>query len=135
MLHVLLAEDNPGDVLLIREALQCGGFEFELTVQRDGEKMLSYIGLIEQGLVRCPDIVLMDLNLPKRNGDVLLKRIRSSLSCKHVPVIVVTSSDSRKDRDMAARLGASDYFRKASDFDEFMLLGAVVKRHAAVANQ
>jgi chemotaxis family two-component system response regulator Rcp1 len=133
MLYVLLAEDNPGDVLLIREALQEGGFEFELTVQQDGEKMLSYIDMIDAGERRCPDIVLLDLNLPKRNGDVLLKRMRSSGSCRNVPVIIVTSSDSKKDRDMAARLGASDYFRKANDFDEFMRLGAVVKRHAAGA--
>src|ERR1035441_6612739 len=102
MVHVLLAEDNPGDVLLIREALQEGGFEFELTVQQDGEKMLSYIDLIDAGEKRCPDIVLLDLNLPKRNGDVLLKRMRSGGSCRDVPVIIVTSSDSKRDRDMAA---------------------------------
>lgn len=131
MLHVLLAEDNPGDVLLIREALKAGGFEFELAVESDGEKMLAHIDLIEAGQIPCPDIVLLDLNLPKRNGDALLKRMRASVRCQNLPVIVVTSSDSRKDRDMAARLGASEYFRKANDFDEFMLLGSVVRRHTA----
>ena len=129
-MHVLLAEDNPGDVLLIREALKGGGFEFELVVQPDGERMLDYIDLIDSGMEGCPDVVLLDLNLPKRNGDVLLQRMRSSVRCRHVPVIVVTSSDSKKDRDMATRLGASDYFRKVNDIDEFMLLGALVKRHA-----
>lgn len=131
MLRVLLAEDNPGDVLLIREALLGGGIDFELTVQEDGELMLAHIDDIEQGRIRCPDIVLLDLNLPKRNGDVLLQRMRSSPSCKNVPVIVVTSSDSKRDRDLVAQLGASDYFRKANDYDEFMRLGAIVKRHAA----
>ena len=131
MVHILLAEDNPGDVLLIREALKSGGFDFDLIVQADGERMLDYIDKIDSGEKLCPDVVLLDLNLPKRNGGLLLARMRSSKRCGHVPVIVVTSSDSKKDRDMAERLGASDYFRKANDFDEFMLLGAIVKRHAA----
>lgn len=129
MLHVLVAEDNPGDVLLIREALQEQGLEFELNVQPDGEQMFSYIELIDQGKRACPDVVLLDLNLPKRNGDVLLERMRTSPRCQDVPIIVVTSSDSKKDRDTAKRLGASDYFRKANDFDEFMQLGSVVKQY------
>lgn len=129
MLNVLLAEDNPGDVLLIREALKDGGFDFELTVQQDGERMLRHIDSIEKGERVCPDIVLLDLNLPKASGHVLLQRIRSSDTCQRVPIIIVTSSDSAKDRELAERLGASGYFRKASDFDEYMLLGAVIKRH------
>ena len=135
MVHVLLAEDNPGDVLLIREALKGGGFEFDLVVQSDGERMLDYIDLIDRGERACPDVVLLDLNLPKRNGDVLLTRVRASPRCHQVPVIIVTSSDSKRDRDMAERLGASDYFRKTNDFDEFMLLGSVVKWHAAAYNR
>jgi CheY-like chemotaxis protein len=131
ILKILLAEDNPGDVLLIREALTLSGVEFELTVQQDGERMLSYIELIEHGSRGCPDIVLLDLNLPKRGGDFLLERMRLSPHCRNIPVIVVTSSDSKKDREMAARLGASDYFRKANDFDEFMRLGELVKRHVS----
>lgn len=129
MLNVLLAEDNPGDVLLIREALKEGGFDFELTVQQDGECMLLHIDSIDNGERACPDIVLLDLNLPKASGHVLLQKMRSSPSCHEVPIIIVTSSDSAKDRELAERLGASGYFRKASDFDEFMRLGAVVRLH------
>ncbi len=129
MVNVLLAEDNPGDVLLIREALKGGGFEFELTVQQDGERMLLHIESIDKGERACPDIVLLDLNLPKASGHALLERMRASGSCQSVPIIVVTSSDSAKDRELAERLGASGYFRKANDFDEFMLLGAVVKQY------
>jgi CheY-like chemotaxis protein len=130
MLNVLLAEDNPGDVLLIREALMAMDAEFELTVKPDGELMLLHIDSIDRGENACPDIVLLDLNLPKASGHSLLKRMRSGGLCQRVPVIVVTSSDSAKDRELAERLGASGYFRKALDFEEFMLLGAVVKRHA-----
>ena len=133
MLKVLLAEDNPGDVLLIREALRGIGFDFKLTVQQDGELMLSHIDQIDRGEQACPDIVLLDLNLPKAGGHILLQRLRASDTCKGVPIIIVTSSDSAKDRDLAVRLGASAYFRKASDYDEFMRLGAVVKSHTAGA--
>lgn len=133
MVHILLAEDNPGDVILIREALRESGVEFELTVQRDGEEMLTQIEQIDRGEVSCPDIFLLDLNLPKTGGHALLRRIRGGGTCKGVPVIIVTSSDSAKDRDLSVRLGANAYFRKACDYEEFMLLGDVVKRHAAAA--
>jgi len=131
MRHVLLAEDNPGDVILIREALRSAGFEFELTVQQDGERMLSHIEMIDKGEKTCPDVVLLDLNLPKTSGHALLERMRAHGLCKDIPVIIVTSSDSIKDRETAVRLGASDYFRKATDYDEFMRLGPLVKRYAA----
>jgi chemotaxis family two-component system response regulator Rcp1 len=131
MLNVLLAEDNPGDVLLIREALKGMGFDFELTVKHDGELMLSHIDSIDKGEKSCPDIVLLDLNLPKTNGHLLLERMRKVGFCRGVPIIVVTSSDSARDRELAERLGATSYFRKASDYDEFMRLGAVVKRYVA----
>jgi CheY-like chemotaxis protein len=131
MLNVLLAEDNPGDVLLIREALKCMGSDFELTVKQDGELMLSHIDSIDKGERSCPDIVLLDLNLPKTSGHLLLERMRRVGLCKRVPIIIVTSSDSARDRELAERLGATGYFRKASDYDEFMRLGAVVKRYTA----
>jgi DNA-binding response OmpR family regulator len=110
------------------------GADFELTVKHDGELMLSHIDLIDKGEKNCPDIVLLDLNLPKASGHSLLERMRDRGACRLVPVIVVTSSDSAKDRELAERLGANGYFRKASDYDEFMLLGAVVKRHVLSRN-
>lgn len=131
MMHVLLAEDNPGDVLLIREALRESGVEFDLTVRKDGELMLSHIEQIDRGETVCPDVVLLDLNLPKTSGHALLERIRSGGTCKGVPVIIVTSSDSFRDRDLAVRLGANAYFRKACDYEAFMLLGDVVKRYTS----
>jgi two-component system, chemotaxis family, response regulator Rcp1 len=126
--HVLLAEDNPGDVFLIREALQLQELDFELMVLPDGEEMFALIDRIDAGTVPCPDIVLLDLNLPKQSGETLLERMRESPVCSQVPIIIVTSSASPKDRETASRLGASSYFQKPSDFEEFMRLGSVVKR-------
>ena len=127
-MQVVLAEDNPGDVFLVREALDTHGLVVQLTVQQDGEEMLRFIERIDSGDESCPDLVLLDLNLPKRSGETLLKRIRESPLCSKIPVLIVTSSDSPRDRETSARLGASGYFRKPPDFDEFLRLGLVVKQ-------
>jgi chemotaxis family two-component system response regulator Rcp1 len=126
-LSVLVAEDNPGDVLLIREALKSERVDHKIVVQADGERMLRYIESIEAGDMPCPDLILLDLNLPKKNGHTLLARLRQSPVCGHIPVVIVTSSDSPNDRRAVAQLGATKYFRKPSDFDEFMRLGALIR--------
>jgi CheY-like chemotaxis protein len=126
-LSVLLAEDNPGDVLLIREALKWEQIDHTLVVQADGERMLRYIESVEAGEVPRPDLILLDLNLPKKNGHTLLARLRQSSVCGLIPVVIVTSSDSPKDRQAVAQLGAAKYFRKPTDFEEFMRLGALIR--------
>lgn len=129
--HVLLAEDNPGDVYLVREALQQEQLNFELVVKTDGEQMLTFIEKVDAGMEPCPDVLLLDLNLPKRNGESLLERMRKSAQCSRIPVIIVTSSASPKDRETAFRLGASSYFQKPSDFEAFMRLGSLVRHFAS----
>ena len=127
VISVLLAEDNAADVLLVREALKLAGLTHELIVQRDGEQMFRYIERMDAGQAPCPDVILLDLNLPKKGGEALLVRIRESQVCGSVPVVIVTSSDLTKDRRTMAKLGASMYFHKSSDYDEFMKLGALVQ--------
>jgi two-component system, chemotaxis family, response regulator Rcp1 len=132
-IQVLLAEDNPGDVYLVREALSLEKLEFELLVRSDGEQMSDFIDEIDTGALPCPDVVLLDLNLPRRSGVSVLERLRQSTLCGEVPVIVVTSSASPQDREMATRLGASSYFQKPSDFDEFMRLGSLVRQFVSTS--
>jgi CheY-like chemotaxis protein len=74
-----------------------------------------------------PDIILLDINLPKHNGEFLLRRMYESPICSRIPVIVITSSASRQDREIASSLGARGYFQKLPDFDEFMRLGTLVR--------
>lgn len=125
---IVLVEDAEPDVFLVREALRQTGINFHLNVLDDGEKAVDFIDALDsdQSLL-CPDLILLDLNLPKRSGDQILQHMRRSARCGAIPVMVVTSSDSSKDRSETARLGATHYFRKPSRLDEFMQLGPLVR--------
>jgi CheY-like chemotaxis protein len=121
--RILLAEDNPADVYLIEEALREHQVEFELMLAQDGEAAISMMAKAAQK----PDIVLLDLNMPKRSGGEVLERLRRD-SGPAMPVIVLTSSDSPSDREEAMRLGATSYIRKPTGLDEFLDIGATIKR-------
>ena len=127
-LRMLIAEDNSADVILIEEALRDHGLKYSIRAFADGAEAASFLKSIERkDDSACPDVVLLDLNLPKVDGHQLLRIIREHSVCSNVPVIVVTSSDSAGDRQTAARLGATHYFRKPSSLEEFMKLGGIVK--------
>ena len=115
-----------GDVWFIREAMTNAGLDIELTLHRDGEEMFRFIERIDEGEAACPDVVVLDLNLPKRDGKAILRRVRESPVCAKVPIIIVTSSTTENDREATARLGAKQYFCKPSDYDEYMRLGTLV---------
>ncbi len=126
--RIWIAEDNPADLYLIQEALQRHPFAYRLKSADNGEDMLNLIALLEQDPSQdCPDIFLIDLNLPRRSGADILARIRQGGRCAEVPVIVITSSDSPQDRARARELGASYYFRKPADLERFMAIGGIVR--------
>lgn len=126
MFHFLLAEDNPGDVFLIRRALEEHHIPHKLHVVRDGAEALAFVDRMGQPGAPCPDLILMDLNLPKVDGPQVLSEFRRHPECTNTPVIVVTSSDARADHARLADLGVSYYFRKPSDYDSFLRLGDVI---------
>jgi len=127
-LSLLLAEDNLPDALLIREAIKREGLPVEVHIVPDGERAVDFIARAGQHPdLPLPHVLLLDLNLPKIDGFEVLRRIRANEKCKHIPVIVVTSSDSPEDRNTAAQLGAS-YFRKPTSYEEFLKIGAVLRR-------
>jgi two-component system, chemotaxis family, response regulator Rcp1 len=125
--QILLAEDNPADVYLIEEALREHQVTYQITVAEDGETAMS---MVTSGQVQ-PDIVLLDLNMPKRSGGEVLDRIRREVK-RNIPVIILTSSDSPSDREEALRLGATCYIRKPTGLDEFLEIGATIRRLAGV---
>lgn len=112
---------------MVREALEHHGLDFDLVVQTDGEQMMQLVERIEADEETCPDLILLDLNLPRRTGIEVLKYIRETKSCSRTPVLIVTSSDAPRDRQSARDLGATEYFRKPSNYDAFLKLGELVK--------
>lgn len=127
LLHILLAEDNRGDVLLVQQALVENGIQHELHVVKDGEQALRFVARMgKPGEPPCPDVFLLDLNLPRVDGPQVLREFRRHPKCTETPVIVVTSSDAPKDRGEMAALGVTRYFKKPTDLDAYMKLGAVV---------
>jgi CheY-like chemotaxis protein len=125
--QIVLVEDAEPDVLLVREALERTGMQFELQVLDDGEKGMAFVADLDR-TPGCPDLILLDLNLPKRNGGEVLERLRQNEKCSNVPVVVLTSSDSPKDKAQVMQFGATEFFRKPSSLDAFMRLGPLVRR-------
>ena len=126
--RIFMAEDNEADVNLVREALREHTVECELTVAHDGANAVEYIENVASGKYPCPDVVLLDLNLPQTNGHELFASIRECPLCANIPVVILTSSDAPRDRERAKALGASVYFRKPTDLFEFLQLGAIIRR-------
>ena len=124
---IFLAEDNPADAGLVRKALEEHGVEGDLIVIADGERAIEFIQSVEAQGARCPSLAIIDLNLPKKPGREVLERMRLSETCRHIPVVILSSSDDERDRADAARFGATQYIRKPLQLDEFLKLGAIFK--------
>jgi len=126
--EILLAEDNPADVYLIREALREHGVDCVMRVVSDGAEVLRMISS-EEALAetRRVGLIIMDLNLPRHDGTEILQRLSETAELVHVPVVVLTSSDSPRDRLVASQFGAARYLRKPSSLEQFLQLGAVFK--------
>ena len=125
--RILVIEDSEPDVFLVREALAQCDMQVELHVVDDGELGVEFIENVERGEAPQPDLIVLDLNLPRRSGVQVLERIRGSSTCERTPVVIFTSSDSPKDKEHTALLGAT-FFRKPSRLNEFMMLGPLVQR-------
>lgn len=124
--EILLVEDNPVDVIMIREAFNEARIANRVTVITDGQKAVDYLSTLEGAEdAALPDLIVLDLNLPRRDGREILKGIKSNSALKAIPVIVLTSSEDAEDVKHAYTNMANCYIAKPIDFDEFM---TVVKR-------
>jgi len=120
-IEILLVEDNPGDVRLIQEALRDGKVWNNPHVVTDGEAALDFVyrrGPFTQA--PRPDMVLLDLNLPKKDGREVLAVIKSDPDLKRIPVVVLTTSKEEEDVLRAYNLAANCYVTKPVEFDQFM---------------
>ena len=129
--RLLLVEDNPADVFLVKQAMREEGLECDLQVVEDGEKAVQLIDRVDTGDEAPPDLLMLDLNVPRVSGEEVLERLRESSKCAKVAVAIVTSSDSLHDRRKAEALGADEYFRKPANLQDFMALGKVARRLVA----
>ena len=115
---ILLVEDNPNDELLTLRALKKNKIKNEVVVARDGTEALEY--LFGTGNTRAlPQVVLLDLKLPKVDGLEVLQRIRADERTKRLPVVILTSSNEEKDLIACYDKGANSYIRKPVDFNQF----------------
>jgi CheY-like chemotaxis protein len=118
--EILLVEDNPGDVELVREALAEGGIPSSVNVVGDGEEALTYLrGQGPHARAVLPDFMLLDLKLPKKGGLEVLAEMKGDAALRRIPVIVLSSSDAPQDVLRAYDLQASCYVTKPADLDEF----------------
>lgn len=124
---IVLVEDNPADVLLLREALASNEVNPRLYVARDGEEGIRLVEAVDEGRIPCPDLIVVDLNLPRKSGFEVLQRVRSSWRCGEKPVVILSSSFAPTDRESASRLGATSYIRKPSSLGEFLSIGGTLK--------
>ncbi|MCC7158769.1 MAG: response regulator [Ignavibacteria bacterium] len=119
-LHILLVEDNEGDVRLIREAFSESKIEKNFSVATDGEDALNFLHAKAQYSARIkPDIILLDINLPKKNGFEVLEKIKTDPALRKIPVIMLSSSSSEEHVTKSYDLNANCYVTKPVDFDEY----------------
>jgi DNA-binding response OmpR family regulator len=129
---IFLAEDSPADVYLFREALKAHGIESDLFVFDDGGRAISFLSKAENDGPQ-PQLFVLDLNLPKINGQAILRHIRHSARFSRAPVVILTSSDDPADRAETAELGASCYIKKPSNVADFLDIGRTIKSLLRVA--
>lgn len=114
---ILLVEDNPDDVVLTERALRKHNLANRLVVARDGVEALEYLRDSAHPL---PEVVLLDLKLPRVDGLEVLRLVRAEPRTRLVPVVVLTSSDEERDMIASYELGANSYVRKPVDFEQFV---------------
>lgn len=120
-IHILLVEDNEGDIMLTTEALEEGKVANDISIVRDGAEAINFLSKKGQYTnVEIPDLILLDINLPKRNGHEVLEFIKASDALKHIPVIMLTTSSSDMDVNRSYKGFASCYISKPVEVGDFM---------------
>ncbi len=118
---LLLVEDNPGDIRLTEEALKDGPVKVNLSVAKDGVEAVDF--LMRRGEFKDaprPDLILLDLNLPRKNGREVLLEIKANPSLRQIPVVVMTTSRSEQDIERAYELNANCYITKPIELEDFL---------------
>ena len=130
---ILLVEDNPADITILQRALRETEFAVELIVLRDGQEALDYLFRCgphaDDPNWRCPDLILLDLNLPRVGGHEVLVRIRSRPGLNTIPVVVLSTSRRQEDVRAVYAAGGNTYFEKPQDFAKFVQVLQTIRRY------
>lgn len=117
-IHILLVEDNEGDIFLTTEALEESKIINEISVIKDGQEALDFI--FKSRHRDLPDLILLDVNLPKKNGHEVLKELKNHPVFKKIPVIMLTTSSSRRDIDQSYENHANCFITKPVEVSDFL---------------
>ena len=121
LIHILLVEDNEGDILLTKEALEEAKILTSLTVVRDGKEAIDFVSRTGKYTgASLPDLVLLDVNLPKKNGHEVLQYIKGDEELKHIPVIMLTTSSSERDIKLSYNNYANSFITKPVNVNDFL---------------
>ncbi len=127
-IHILLVEDNEGDILLTTEALSEGKVLNTITVMKDGWEAMQFLQKSgKYSAAASPDIILLDVNLPKMNGHEVLKSIKTNDSLKHIPVIMLTTSSSERDILLSYQNHVNCYITKPVEVNNFLQVVASIE--------
>lgn len=127
-IRIAVVEDNPADVYILRKALQEIGLRCTVDHLENGEAALDF--LLRRGkysAAQRPDVVILDLNLPRINGDEVLGRVRTHPDLRDLPVLVLSTSNTAEDRQKMAALGAAYYFVKSGDLSAYLAVGHTIR--------
>lgn len=126
-MRLFVVEDNPADVELLRMAIDTAGFRYEMTHISDGAEALRQVRQLAGGSSALPDVIVMDLNLPKYDGLEILEEVRSHARLADIPVTILTSSSSRRERSPVQMFRRVCYMTKPLDLDEYLGIGARIR--------
>lgn len=118
-IHILIVEDNEGDLILTLEALNEGKVKNKISIARDGEEAINFV-LNNNDKAELPDLILLDINLPKVDGKEVLDKIKSSKDHKSIPIVILTTSSAEKDILDSYAKNANSFITKPVDFEKFI---------------
>ncbi len=127
-IEILMAEDSPGDVVLTRKALENSKLRINLHAVSDGVEAMKFLRREDDyGDVPTPDIVFLDLNMPRKDGREVLTEIKTDATLRHIPVVILTTSDSEQDIEKSYELNANCYITKPVDMDQFVKVVSAIE--------
>jgi len=118
--HILLVEDNEGDIIMTLDAFEESRFKTEISIAKNGQEALDFLykkGEFKEA--KKPDLILLDINIPIYNGHEVLEKIKGDSELKKIPIIMLTTSSNPKDIDKAYKLHCNSYVKKPINMDEF----------------